>query len=262
MKQMGKASDIFFTKYPQYKTLRSLVSDQLIIEEIGNRSDEFEKIYIKAQKRIKTVKLSDIFPQKLEKGSIVLENFLGHWGNISVEEVCKIALITKFLKPKKVFEFGTYNGMTTLQLALNAPRNCKVYTLDLPDNISPKIPLGKIDTLVAKHFKDKFDTKTGSYFKNRKDIKVIQILQDSATFDPSLFKNSIDLIFIDAAHDYKNKKKDSDNAFFMLKKVGVIVWHNYADVGNPDITKYLYQLSAHKKIYHLKNTMFAIYIDK
>lgn len=257
---MGKATEIFFRKYPQYNNLRSLVSDKLIIEEIGSRADEFEKIYKKAQKRIKTVKLSDIFPSTLEKGSIILENFLGHWGNISVEEVCKIALITKFLKPKRIFEFGTYNGMTTLQLALNVPKGCRVYTLDLPDDTSPQIPLSKIDALVAKHFKNKFGTKIGSYFKNRKDIKIIQILQDGATFDPSPFKNAMDLIFIDAAHDYKNKKKDSENAFFMLRRGGVVIWHNYADVGCPDVTKYLYQLSMSKKIYHLKNTLFAIYI--
>lgn len=233
--------------------------DDLIIKELSPHVKEFENNYKKAQKNIQTVLLSDIFPKEIEKGSIVLENFLGHWGNISVEEVCKIALITKFLKPEKIFEFGTYNGMTTLQLALNAPGNCKIYTLDLPDNITPQIPLNKIDTLVAKHFKDKFRTKTGSYFANRKDITIIQILQDSATFDPSPFKHSIDLVFIDAAHDYKNKKKDSENAFFMLKKGGVIIWHNYADVGCPDVTKYLYDLSKHKKVYHLKNTMFAIY---
>lgn len=258
---MSKAAD-FFRKYPQYQNLRSLVPDQLIVEEIGNRADEFEKIYNKARKKIKTVKLSDIFPSKLEKGSIILENFLGHWGNISIEEVCKIALITKFLKPQKIFEFGTYNGMPTLQLALNAPKDCKIYTLDLPEDTKPQIPLGKIDTLVAKHFKDKFGTKTGSYFKNRKDVNIVQILQDSSTLNPKPFKNSIDLIFIDAAHDYKNKKNDSDNAFVMLKKGGVIIWHNYADVGCPDVTRYLYQLAMHKKIYHLKNTMFAVYIDK
>lgn len=258
---MVTATDIFFTKYPQYKTLRSLVPDQLIIKEIASRADEFEDIYLHARKNIKKVILSDIFPEKLEKGSIILENFLGHWGNISVEEVCKIALIVKFLKPKKIFEFGTYNGMTTLQLALNAPKNCRIFTLDLPEGAAPKIPLGKIDTFVAKHFKDKFGTKTGSYFAKRKDLNIIQILKDSAIFDPSPFKNSIDLIFIDAAHDYENKKKDSKNAFLMLKKGGVIIWHNYADVGCPDVTKYLGQISFRKKIYHLKNTMFALYLN-
>lgn len=258
---MGKIIDPFFINYPQYKTLRSLVPDNLILEIIGKNADKFERVYTRAQQRIKTVKLSDIFPLELEKGSIILENFLGHWGNISVEEVCKIALITKFFKPKNIFEFGTYNGMTTLQLALNAPKKCKIYTLDLPKNAKPQISLNKIDTLVAKHFKDKFKTKTGSYFMDRKDVNIIQILQDSAIFDPTPFKASIDLIFIDAAHDYKNKKKDSDNAFFMLKKGGIIIWHNYADVGCPDVTMYLEEISRDKKIYHLKNTMFAIYID-
>lgn len=257
---MSKAAD-FFNKYPQYINLRSLVPDSLILDEIGKHAEEFEKILSKAKKRIKIVKLSDIFPKKMEKGYIVLENFLGHWGNTSIEAVCKIALITKFLKPKKIFEFGTYNGMTTLQLALNAPKDCQIITLDLPENASTKIPLSKIDTLVAKHFKNKFGTKTGSYFADRKDINIVQILKDSADFDPSPFKNSIDLIFIDAAHDYKNKKNDSENAFFMIKKRGVIIWDNYADVGNPDVTLYLYQLSKFKKIYHLKNTLLAVYID-
>lgn len=258
---MKKNLNTFFTKYPQYKNLRSLVSDQLIIEEIANQADKFEKVYSKAQKRIKTVIFSDIFPAELEKGSINLENFLGHWGNISIEEVCKIALIVKFLKPKRIFEFGTYNGMTTLQMALNAPKNCQIYTLDLPKNTLPQIPLSRIDILVAKHFQNIYRTETGSYFAKRKDINIIQILQDSATFESTSFKNSIDLIFIDAAHDYKNKKNDSENALMMLKKGGVIIWHNYADVGNPDITKYLYHLGKHKKIYHLKNTMFALYLD-
>lgn len=257
---MSKATD-FFIKYPQYINLRSLVPDHLILDEIGKHAEEFEKILTKAQKKIKMVKLSDIFSNELEKKSIILENFLGHWGNISVEAVCKIALITKFLKPKKIFEFGTYNGMTTLQLALNAPKDYQVYTLDLPENASTKIPLSKLDTLVAKHFKQKFGTKTGSYFANRKDVRIIQILKDSADFDPSPFNNSVDLIFIDAAHDYKNKKNDSEKAFFMLKKRGVIIWDNYADVGNPDVTKYLYHLSVHKKIYHLKNTMLVIFIN-
>lgn len=258
---MNKKNNYFFITYPQYKTLLDLIPNDLIIQEIGKYSEEFEKNYAIAQKRIKTVKLSDVFPQKLEKKSITLENFLGHWGNISIEEVCKLALITKFLKPKKVFEFGTYNGMTTLQLALNAPKHCKVYTLDLPENTTPQIPLGKIDTLVAKHFRTKFGTKTGSYFKDRRDVNIIQILQDSAVFDSTPFRSSFDLVFIDAAHDYKNKKTDSENAFMMLKKGGVIIWHNYADVGCPDVTKYLKDISTSKKIYHLKNTMFAIYID-
>src|SRR5437762_8515397 len=48
------------------------------------------------------------------------------WGNVSVESVCKIGLIIRWLRPRRILEIGTYNGMTTLQMALNAPPECTV----------------------------------------------------------------------------------------------------------------------------------------
>src|SRR5450432_3577351 len=121
-----------FERYPYINNLRSLVPDELIESEIGSKADKFDIDIERARKLIPTVNLNKIFPLELENGSIVLENFLGHWGNVSIEELCKICLIVKYLKPLNILEIGTYNGMTTLQMALNAPSNSKVFTLDLP----------------------------------------------------------------------------------------------------------------------------------
>ena len=44
--------------------------------------------------------------QEIERGAIRLENCLGHWGNVSVESVCKIALITRWLRPRRILEIG------------------------------------------------------------------------------------------------------------------------------------------------------------
>lgn len=248
--------------YPQLVTLKQLVSDELIVSEIGSRVEEFEADLERAKIRIPTVNLNRIFPSELEKGCIQLENFLGHWGNVSIEELCKICLIVKYLKPRTILEIGTYNGMTTLQMALNAPPDAVIYTLDLADDQQADLKLSQLDEQVSKHFKSVFGTKTGKYFSERTDVNIVQKLGDSAKFDfDSLGHSNIDLIFIDAAHDYHNKKIDSENAFKYVSKGGVILWHNYHDVTCPDVTKYLADISERYKLFHLRNTSIAGYYN-
>ena len=254
-----------FERYPQLVTLRGLVPDEIVEREIGPRADDFERWKAESQLKIKSVKLKDVFPPELEKGAIHLENFLGHWGNVSIEEICKIALIARFLKPKKVFEFGTYNGMTTLQLALNTPEDTIIYTLDIPPDMAgmTKYQLDELDRYVAAEFRDKFNTGVGSYFKGKQaEKKIIQILHDSATFDFSLYYRQMDLIFIDAGHDYQNKKSDSENALKMVSPNGVIMWDNFHDILNPDVTKFLTQLADQLPLFHLRGTPLVVYWNK
>jgi len=254
-----------FERYPQLKTLKGLIPDEVVEKEVGSRADDFERLRSVAEKKIPSVRLCDVFPPELEKGSIQLQNFLGHWGNVSVEEVCKIALIARFLKPKKVFEFGTYNGMTTLQIALNTPAEAKVYTLDLPPGIAnrTKFRLKGLDRLVSEEFRAKFHTGLGSYFKGHPVAgKIIQLLGDSATFDYSPFYGQIDLIFIDGAHDYENKKSDSENALKMVAPKGVILWHDAYAVVNYEVTKYLIELSDRLSLFHLRGTSLVAYLNR
>ena len=185
-----------FEKYPQLKSLKGLVPDDVVESEVGSRAGDFDKYLEKARRHIPTVNLNKVFPEELEKGSIYLENFLGHWGNVSIEELCKICLIIKFIKPKKILEIGTYNGMTTLQMALNAPDDCITYTLDLPEEVSASFQLSEIDRYVSKQFTKKFGTGVGSYFKDRNDLNIKQLLGDSAKFDYSVIGGRINIIFI------------------------------------------------------------------
>lgn len=248
-----------FIQYPRLLNLLKLVPRSLIEEEIGSKRAEFEAWLKEADTLIPTVNLNKIFPDELEKGSIRLENFLGHWGNVSIEELCKISLIVSWLKPKRILELGTYNGMTTLQMALNAPKECVTYTLDLSPEQAASIKLGRLDELVAKHFKEKFNTKVGSYFEDRKDVSIVQLWGDTATFDYSVIGGKADLIFIDAAHDYQNKHIDTENALKLIAPGGVILWHDYAEVTNPEVTKCLMEYAKEYNIYHLRNTDLAVF---
>jgi predicted O-methyltransferase YrrM len=256
---MDSESETFFAAYPRLRTLLALVPESVILEEIGSRAALFEAWLKEAETVIPAVNLNKVFPSELEGGSIRLENFLGHWGNVSIEELCKICLIVKWRKPKRILELGTFNGMTTLQMALNAPADCVTYTLDLAPDQAASLPLGKIDELVAKQFKDRFNTETGSYFAGRKDINIVQLWGDTATFDYSIIDGPLDVIFIDAAHDMKNKIIDTESAFRLLAPGGVILWHNYADVGNPEVTRCLADFAKTRKIYRLRNTDLTVY---
>lgn len=255
---MKHHSDLF-VRYPQLRTLRNLVSDEIIDEEIGSRVTEFEGYLAIANQRIPTVNLNRVFPDELERGAIQLENFLGHWGNVSIEELCKICLIVSWLKPRKILELGTYNGMTTLQMALNAPKTCITYTLDLPPEVAATIELGLIDQMIANKFKERFKTATGSYFADRSDVDIRQLWGDTSNFDYSVVGEGVDLIFVDAAHDYLHKKEDTEAAFRLLAPGGVILWHDYAQVANPDVTRCLAEFAESKPIFHLRNTHLAVH---
>jgi len=248
-----------FTDYPQLNNLRSLVPDELIMAEIGSRADEFEGYLANARKLIPTVNLNKVFPAELEKGSIHLENFLGHWGNVSIEELCKICLIVKWLKPRRILEMGTYNGMTTLQMALNAPPDCQVFTVDLPPNFIPSSPMGKIDELLATKFRTQLDSEVGVYFRERNDVQIAQIWGETAHADYEVIGGKVDLVFVDAAHDLENKRRDTEIAFELLSENGVILWHNYADVCNPYVTLCLAEYAAKHRISHLRNTALAVF---
>jgi hypothetical protein len=45
---------------------------------------------------------------------------------MTMDELAVIAIICRWLKPSVVFEFGTFNGRTTLNLAANTPAEAKI----------------------------------------------------------------------------------------------------------------------------------------
>ena len=75
---------------------------------------------------------------------------------------------------------------------------------------------------------------------------------------PRRLGGPVDCVFVDAAHDYRSKKADCENALAMLAARGVILWHNYGDVCYPDVTRCLMEYAAHYPIFHLRNTSLAV----
>jgi predicted O-methyltransferase YrrM len=187
-------------------------------------------------------------------------------GNATTYELITFASFVKKYNPKTIFEMGTFDGRTTLNLALNSSPETKIYTIDLQKNepTFTELPVlrtdqGLINTNV-----------TGSRFQNSDESllpakkKITQLYGDTATFNFSPYFSSIDLIFVDAAHTYEYVVNDTEIALKLLRNGrGIILWHDYDFSPKKGVVKALNELQEKHpdwKIYHIKDTNTACLI--
>ncbi len=160
-------------------------------------------------------------------------------GNVSESEVEIIARIVAHIKPKTVFEFGTFDGRTTINIAINAPEDAKIYTLDLPASQidSTKYKLATVGEYSDLNYVRKFES--GIRYREKEGAeKIVQLFGDSAKFDYSPYAGIMNLIFVDGSHVKEYTQNDTEAALLMIKLGGVILWHDYASVW-PDVTTVL-----------------------
>lgn len=186
-------------------------------------------------------------------------------GNMPVSELALICGIIRKEKPLGIFEIGTMNGRTTLNMALNSPEECKIFTLDLP-----KDEASETQYPISKRFRKLVDKEvSGELFLNKSAAefpeknKITQLLGDSGKFDFSPYYNSIDFIFIDGSHDYEYVLNDSEVALKLLRKgKGVILWHDYRN--GMEVVKAIETFRKRHpglEIHRVKDTAFA-YLKK
>ena len=162
----------------------------------------------------------------------------------------------RLVKAKRIFEFGTFFGSTTLNLALNSPANAQIFTFDLPKADALAATRNEPDFRVAgerlNHAQPDF---TG--FGEAQKIKTL--LGNSREFDFSPFNGSMDMVFIDGGHDYETVKSDTSNALTMLKAdaPGCIFWHDYQNIECEENTRFLTDLEKDLGVFHVKETMLC-----
>jgi predicted O-methyltransferase YrrM len=147
-------------------------------------------------------------------------------GNVSERELITLCRLVRAANPSELFEFGTFDGRTTLNLAANAPPGARVHTLDLP-----RSSIGSAAAPIHDHevrYADKAES--GSRYKGS-DVaaRIEQLYGDSGTYDFSPYYDRMDFVFVDASHTYEYVINDSLHAMRMLRAgKGVIVWHDYS----------------------------------
>ena len=144
-------------------------------------------------------------------------------GNVSLLELVVLAAATRQLAARTVFEIGTFDGRTTVNLAANTAPDGVVYTLDLPS-----VSSGAVLDVHAEDRKYMQLAQSGSRIMSSEfSPRIRRLLGDSATFDFAAYAGGIDLCFIDGSHAYGYVLNDSARAVRMLRQGGVILWHDY-----------------------------------
>lgn len=147
-------------------------------------------------------------------------------GNVTDRELITICRLVRQRRPQAMFEFGTFDGRTTLNMAANAANESRVYTLDLPPQqmSESRVPLDQQELRYASK------QESGGRFKGTDmEKRIVQLYGDSGSFDFSPYASAMDLIFIDGSHVYEYVINDSLQALEMLRNgKGTIIWHDYS----------------------------------
>lgn len=220
-------------------------------------------------KRIPNVELSTIISMfiksethlnKAEDISIQIREPIEKDGNISIIELFVINLLIKSFNPSSMFEMGTFDGRTTLNMACNSSREARIWTIDLLRNKIDETALPIVP--LERKFIDK-NTSGSRYLGSEDRKKISQLYGDTATYDFSPFFSSIDFVFIDASHSYEYVLHDSKTALKLLRDgKGVIVWHDYAIWdGVTRAVNDLYSMTVeYKNVRHIAGTSLACLI--
>jgi predicted O-methyltransferase YrrM len=149
-------------------------------------------------------------------------------------EGATLAALIQKVGAKRIFEFGTYKGVSTTQLALNLPNDGMIYTLDLPEDH----PAYMLSIPKAEERQIAAETGKGVLIPQELRDKVTFLRSDSASFDTTPYLNSMDLVFVDGAHSYEYVKNDTEKGWEMLRSGGIIAWHD-CNPSHPEVVTYL-----------------------
>jgi len=163
-----------------------------------------------------------------------LQSFPSVGASVSPLECVALAALSCLVEAKRVFEFGTYKGVSTSQLALNVGVDGMVFTLDLPeDHPAYSLPIPKPE-------ERQIASEGGKGILIPRDLldRVTFLRHDSHTFDESPYTGTMDLVFVDGAHSYEYVKNDSEKGWRMLRRGGVIAWHDVV-ASHRDVVRYV-----------------------
>ncbi|MBS7332954.1 MAG: class I SAM-dependent methyltransferase [Weeksellaceae bacterium] len=218
----------------------------LLINQNENWKDKTSNNY---QNGFNQVALNEIFPQF--NGELDTVAFLDGGSMITDLLLLKNACIQ--FEDCKYFEIGTWRGESIINL-INVAKDLN--TLDLGANDFKKFNLSQA-----------YADAHGFFIKNNSKIK--QHLGDSTQFDFAGLNQKFDVIFIDGNHEYDFVVSDTRNVFkHLVHENSIVIWHDYAY--SPEKIRYEIlnaildgtPTEMHKNLYHVENTMCAIYHPK
>jgi len=183
-------------------------------------------MHLTKPKEVSYSQLNVDFDGFAQRSVSLLHDMPQSYGQMSMLELSIVSRMVQCMKPKRIFEFGRCDGMTTLQLAASNPE-AHIWTLDLPT------PLKTYETSNSAVSHDRWKS-MGVY------DRITEVLVDSKDYVPSEdMLGTFDAVLIDGGHEWSEISADTENAVKMLREGGLIIWHDYQKRNFPAVTAYL-----------------------
>ena len=191
----------------------------------------------------------EVFPQF--KGEVEVHSLL--YGTSMPIDMAVLVEFAKRFNGCDYLEIGTWRGESLVNVA---PHCNSCVSVSLSD-----------DEMKQFGFNEKYVRVQRFFSKDLKNVK--HVGANSRTFDFHSLNQKFDLIFVDGDHSYDGVLSDTKKVFELLKNENsIIVWHDcVAQYEIPDfevVAGILDGAPADKrdKIFHLKNTLCAVYMNK
>lgn len=176
-------------------------------------------------------------------------------GSCPLADLACLAAAAAKKRPQRVFEIGTFEGLTSVVFARNSDPAVRVFSLDLPPE--KDVPRTR-RSYAAQSIKGAYRS---GYLIDELGCgpAVERLYGDSALFDFRPYEDSIDLFFIDGSHTAEYVARDTLSAFRAVNAAGWILWH---DCFVPDVFRILKRVARFHPVYQVTGTNLALSLEK
>lgn len=165
-----------------------------------------------------------------------------------------IALIRMVKEPRRVLEIGVNVGRTAKAIMANVPGIKHYIGVDVPLSYKPILALQNNNAV----------PNPGEMVLDDPRFQLIIRPRGSLDLTPEELP-PCDVVFIDGDHGWAAVEHDSQLARRVVRGGGIIIWHDYHDIGNVDVKAVLDEFNERTKakfnlgdiLYHVENTWLA-----
>jgi predicted O-methyltransferase YrrM len=182
----------------------------------ADRNDRLRRLAMSwvfmAEDRLPARYLAELWPD-ISGVHADLDVGISHLWELPYGERAVLDALVRFLRPMRILEIGTFTGTTTRLFADASPAGGVVHTIDLPTV--------QVDAETERSI--------GRAFREQPEYRdrIVQHRDGSRGFDVDRWRGQMDLVFVDAGHEYADLIHDSRLALAALAPEGVIVWDDY-----------------------------------
>lgn len=192
-------------------------------------------------------------------------------GSISLLEAACMTALIRIIRPRRIFEFGTFLGYSTALFLANSEPDCDVVSIDLGDVsevLSEAASYTDREVLSDDRKNDDHLRLTQArlgplYLRDRPKPEMSRLTlihQDSRTLDTSALglDDKVDMVFVDGGHDFETIASDTAKARRMIGDSGVILWHDFNSGIHGEVTRYMTGEAKRDIVLSVPGTLLAI----